>query len=277
MERVERFLASHPYSDETSKTYRRILAELIKLPDLAGLDAVGLVKFIQSQPGWGNSQQWVALCASRKFLAWLYGVTHPAMTARIKRIKSRRQRSLTASRALDLLASFDPRTRKGCRDLAIAALGLDTGLRCSELCRLKLQDVELELRTLQVITKGGQWGVGVFSPETAQYIREWLAVRQAKPGVSELFITIKTGKALCRQTLNHVVSKWGKQIDLKISPHDLRRSFATLSTIFGAPSRVVQAAGRWSDISMVEHYTQGLDPAEIAPYLPVTKLYKRVS
>jgi len=274
---VERFLASHPYSPATRDTYRRVLREFLKLPDLAGMDSVGLVDFIQGRPGWGNSQQWVALCACRKFLAWKYGVAHMALSARIKRVKSRRQRTLTAIHALDLLASFDPRTPKGCRDLAIAALGLDTGLRCSELCNLQMTAVDLSACMLQVIIKGGEWGIGVFSPETAQYIREWIAVRHAAVGVGELFVSTRTGKGMTRCGLLCIVRKWGERIGVKLSPHDLRRTFATLTTIYGAPTRVVQAAGRWSDITMVEHYTQGLDPTAITPYLPVTRLQYPIS
>lgn len=271
---VERFLASHPYSPATCDTYRRMLRALIQVDDLAGMDAAGLVAWVKSHPGWGNSQQYVALNAARKFLEWNFGITHPALTARIKRVRPRRQRSLTAGRALDLLASFDTSTPKGMRDLAIAALGLDTGLRASELCRLRLADVDLPARTLEVIIKGGEWGVGIFSPETAAYISAWISVRRAAEGVKELFVSTRTGRVMTRCGLTCIVRKWGKKIDLKLSPHDLRRSFATLSTIFGAPSRVVQAAGRWSDIAMVEKYTQDIDPAEIAPYLPMAKLKK---
>ena len=271
-EDVERFLASHPYSPATRDTYRRALSVLVDLPDLAELDAAGLVDWIGKHSAWGNSQQYVALCACRKFLGWVYGPTHPALTARIKRVKPRRQRTLTATRALDLLASFDPRTPKGARDLAIAALALDTGLRCSELCRLRLADTDLSSRTLQVIVKGGQWGVGIFSPETAQYLREWLAVRKALPGVDTVFVSVWHGTALTREGLQTIVKKWGVAIGLKLSPHDLRRSFATLSTIFGAPSRIVQEAGRWANITMVEHYTQSLDPEAITPFLPVSRL-----
>lgn len=271
---VERFLASHPYSAATRETYRRVLLALVDAPGLDGVGAAWLVEWVQSHARWGNSQQYVALNACRKFLGWRFGMAHPALSARIKRVKPRRQRVLTAGRALDLLACFDRSTPKGLRDLAIAALGLDTGLRASELCHLQMADVDLDARTLQVVVKGGQWGVGVFSPETAQYIREWITVRSAKPGVEELFTSTRGGTAITRCGLTCIVRKWGQAIGVKLSPHDLRRSFATLSTIFGAPSRVVQVAGRWSDIAMVERYTQGIDPAEITPYLPVSQLQK---
>jgi len=74
--------------------------------------------------------------------------------------------------------------------------------------------------------------------------------------------------------LQGMVKRWGLGIGIKLSPHDLRRSFATLSTLFGAPSRVVQVAGRWSTIEMVERYTREIDQSAIEPYLPVSKLLR---
>lgn len=268
---IERFLASHPLSASTRETYRRILTRLINLPDLEHLTAAQLVKFVD-QPNWGNSWQYVSLVASRKFLVWMFGQSHPAQAARIKRTRPRRQRVLSAGRALDLLASFNTHTAKGSRDLAIAALALDTGLRCSELCRLRLADVDLVTRVLQVIVKGGQWAAGVFSEQTALYIHEWIAFRATAPGAETLFTSTRSGRPLTRNGLQTIVKKWGLVVGIKISPHDLRRSFATLSTIFGAPSRVVQIAGRWSDIGMVERYTQSIDPDCITPFLPVSHL-----
>lgn len=265
---LENFLASFSFAETTKETYRRIL---IKLPPSENMDAADLLKFI-SKPEWGNSQRYVALCACRKFIAYLFGSNHPALSARIKRIKSKPQRTLTTNQALKLLASFNTHQAKGARDLSIAALALDTGLRLAELCRLRIKDIDLENRTLQIIVKGGQWKAAVFSPQTAQYIREWLVFR--KSNADEIFTSTRTGNRLTREGLQTIVKKWGKGIEIKLSPHDLRRSFATLATIFGAPSRIVQAAGRWSNIEMVEHYTQGLNIDAIEPYFPVSRLTK---
>jgi integrase/recombinase XerD len=265
---VERFLASQPYAATTRETYRRVLIRLVDL-DIPRMGAVDLLRFVD-QKGWGNSQQYVALCACRKFLAWRFGIDHPAICARIKRIRPRRQRVLTAERALDLLTIFDRSTVKGLRDLAICALALDTGLRLAELCRLKVIDIDLQERTLQVIVKGGQWGMGVFSAQTAVYIAEWLAVRKGK--ADTVFASVYTWQPLTREGLKVTVRRWGETAGFKLSPHDLRRTFATLSTIFGAPSRVVQAAGRWSDLAMVEHYTAEITAEEIRPYLVVAHL-----
>jgi len=270
---VEDFLSSSPFADTTKETYGRILDQLTDY-DLRQFTAADLVKFV-SRPEWGSSQQYTALCACRSFIRHLYGVFHPALSARVKRGGSKPQRVLSVDDALRLLASFDTSTPAGLRDLALVAVALDTGLRVSELCRLQVEDVDLEKRRLQVIVKGGQWGTAVFSPQTAQYISEWLAVRHAAQGVGNLFTSFhhqSQGKGLTREGVKGLCKVWGGRIGIKLSPHDFRRSFATLTTIFGAPSRVVQVAGRWSGIELVERYTRQISGSEIEKYLPVSRL-----
>jgi len=273
VQRVYEFLASHPFADETKDRYRRVLEQLIDL-DLSQLTAAGLVAFV-CRPEWGNSQRYVALCACRSFVRWLFGVSHPALTARVKRGKTKPQRVLSVDEALRLLASFETFTPAGRRDLAMCALALDTGLRASELCRLRAEDVDLSTRVLRVLAKGGQWRTAIFSPQTAIYIAEWFEVRRPASGVGEAFLSFHpptVGTALTRDGLKGICMRWGRRIGIRLSPHDLRRTFATLSTIFGAPSRVVQVAGGWSDIGMVEHYTRDLRASEIDDYLPVRRL-----
>jgi len=238
--------------------------------------ACDLLAFV-SRPEWGSAQRCVAFYALRAYLRWRWGDNHPALLAKIPAVKSKKQRVLTADLALRLLASFDTSTAAGSRDLALCAVALDTGLRCSELCRLALPDVDLSARTLQVLVKGGQWGIGIFSEQTAFYIDGWLSWRMPAPGVETVFVSFqhaRCGCSLTREGLQGIVKRWGVRLGIKLSPHDLRRTFATLTTIFGAPSRVVQEAGRWSSITMVERYTGSLNASAIAPYLPVSRLLK---
>ena len=46
----------------------------------------------------------------------------------------------------------------------------------------------------------------------------------------------------------------------------------TLAHQMGAPTRIVQIAGRWNDILQVEQYTRALRPEDFAPYAPVSRL-----
>ena len=52
----------------------------------------------------------------------------------------------------------------------------------------------------------------------------------------------------------------------------LRRTFATIAIKAGAPTRVVQAAGRWGDVSMVERYTADITADDFDRYSPVEAL-----
>jgi integrase len=57
-----------------------------------------------------------------------------------------------------------------------------------------------------------------------------------------------------------------------LQPHSLRRTFATLSLKAGAPSRLVQVAGGWASLSMVEKYSRALKPADFDGFFPVDRL-----
>lgn len=271
---VENFLASFPYAEKTKDSYRRILAEVVIIPDLHALDAAQLIQLL-NRPGWGNSQQSVALHCIKKFLRWRFGEIHPALTARIKRIEPPPRRSLNPDRALQVLASFDTYTPAGARDQAIIALGLDTGFRRQELCDLNLADVDFYNNTARALCKGGQWGIGAFTEETAQVIQRWLNFRKPADGVNTLFVNIYNGAALTGYGLSCIFKRLSKRIGFQISPHDLRSSFATLATFYGAPSRSLQVAGRWRSPEMVEHYTGNLQIDAVRPFLAMAHLSKR--
>ncbi len=270
---LSNFLASYAYAASTRRTYQDILSRLLeRSQNLSSMTAAELL-IILDQSGWGNARQCVALAAIKKYLAWMYGQSHPALDAKLKRVDGKPQRALTPGIALELLASFDAYTPKGARDLAICALGLDTGLRESELCRLQLADTDLEHRVLQVIVKGGKWKAAVFSAETAAHIERWLHYRAIADGQGFLFTNILTGRGLKPMGLYSIVKGWGKRIGIKLCVHDLRRSFAVIATeLMGAPERVLMEGGRWNNSEMIIRYTRTLKLEAMRKYLPVRGL-----
>jgi len=270
---IEEFLASHLYAESTKKKYRANLPRLLAVPDLEKLSAAGILLLI-NKPEWGNTQQAFTLYSYQKFLRWKFGSLHPALNAKFKRIKPKPRRSLDPDKALQLLASFDTYTPIGARDLALAAYGLDTGYRREELCNTLIPDINFSTNTVIALCKGGQWKYGAFSPETAHLIQNWLQVRRPATGVDNLFVNTRSGRALTGDGMGCIFKAWSVKLGFQISPHDLRSSFATLSTIYGAPSRTVQLAERWSSIEMVEHYTGNLQLEIIRPHLPMHNLRK---
>lgn len=271
MKQIANFFAAHNYAESTVITYRHILAIFLQENDPQTLDAADLVAFVKSK-GWGNSRQQVALFACKKYIVWRYGATHPALSARIKRETGKPQRALDAKTALELLASFDRFSPKGARDLALCSLALDSGLRESELCRIEIPYVDLEHCTLQVLVKGGQWEAAVFTPETAAHIQHWMAYRLPISGLGYLFTSTRDGRKLHPHVLYAIVANWGKKIGIKLSPHDLRRSFATLATEMGAPERIIMEGGRWKHSDMIKRYTRTLRLDAMRAYLPTKGL-----
>jgi site-specific recombinase XerD len=270
-ETVTDFLASHPYSKATIRTYQNILDRLLAETNPEGMKAIDLVKFVDKAE-WGNSRQCVALACCQKFIAWRYGHEHPALRARIKRVTGKPQRALDAETILILLASFNTYKATGARDLALCALAIDTGLRASELCRLLIANTDIEHRTLQVVIKGGQWSAAIFGEHTAEYIKRWLNYRKTVTGPGHLFTNTFTGQGLTPEGLNSIVRQWGKRIGIKLNPHMFRRSMATLATIFGAPERVLMEGGRWQHSEMITRYTRTLKLGAMRKYLPVDRI-----
>ncbi len=278
---VDDFFASNEYSESTKKSYRRILDKLAQVEDVSLWTASDLLSFVKTNVKGNplqNTQQYIALCACRSFIAWRYGQVHPALSARLKRVHPKKQRSLTMSQLIKLLSSFDDSTAIGARDLALAALAFDTGLRRAELARLRLADVKLNELKLEVIVKGGQWATGVYSQKTALFIKAWLNFREPAKGVETLFVSLRNGrdngKALTGHGIKMIFRKWSRSVGFEFSPHDARRTFATISTLLGAPSKILMTAGRWSNLEMVDRYTRNITGDAILPYLPMANIPK---
>ena len=226
--------------------------------------------------GWGDSSIKFSVCAMRSYYKFTLGKRRsPARTIPMPRPKLKPQRTLTADQAMAVLASCDTSTKRGQRDLALLCLMLDTGLRNAEVCRLRLADVNLTERSLEVVVKGGAVGVKRFGEYTAAQIRQWIDIRDraALPGIETLFVHVKEGTPLTVSGMRVVFRAMARRSGLaKFSPHDLRRTFATLTIRNGAPTRMVQLAGGWNDLRLLERYTQALMLDDVEQYLPVGRL-----
>lgn len=217
------------------------------------------------------------VAAFRSFFGWCCGTQSesPALGVPFPKVKWRLQRTPSAAELLAVLAVCDGSAR-GVRDRAVLLLALDTGLRESELCRLRVLDVEMDRRRLVVQVKGGDDGEAVFSTETRSALVEWLVVRGDR-AAPEMFVSVggkRPGSAVTPSGLRVMFRYMWKRAGLTrgFSPHDMRRAFATMAHRLGAPSRLVQVAGRWEDLRMVERYTASLTAEDFDPYSPVRGL-----
>lgn len=287
MDELDQFLANPSWSKRgsisttTAAHYRRtIQIFLSEIQDRENLTAMELRTWLD-KPTWGDQARWVAFMAVKNFLRWRYGAVHPALSLRIARKESPPQRSLRLPQVQTLLASFDTGAPKGRRDLAICGMLLDTGLRASEICRLSLAYLDQERQSLTVIVKGGKWSQRVYSEYTATWLAAWLADRKqfAAPGVDQVFVSIQgstPGNGLRKNGLQVIVRAWGRAAGLgKLSPHDLRRSMASIATVLGGPQDTIMKAGGWKSPDVFRRYTVGVTVEDVRPYFPTRGAMER--
>jgi integrase/recombinase XerD len=169
-------------------------------------------------------------------------------------------KSLTEEDVENLLAA--PRADKalGLRDKAMLETLYASGLRVSELVKLKLGQVSQDMGVVRVVGKGSKERLVPLGEEAIAWIRQYL--KAARPellggrAADDLFVTTR-GAAMTRQMFWHLLRRYAAQAGLKksISPHTLRHAFATHLLNHGADLRVVQLLLGHSDISTTQIYT----------------------
>ncbi|HTG47820.1 MAG TPA: tyrosine recombinase, partial [Actinomycetota bacterium] len=144
-----------------------------------------------------------------------------------------------------VLEAPDPATAAGLRDRAILELLYGAGLRVSELTGLDVDDVDLDDGFVRVFGKGGKER----DVPVGRYAREAVGayLRRARPSLASprtrgaLFLNARGGRLTrqsCARILDAAATRAG--IRRRVTPHDLRHSFATHLLEGGADVRVVQ-------------------------------------
>lgn len=157
-----------------------------------------------------------------------------------------------------LLAIPDTGDRSGMRDRCILELLYAAGLRVSELCNLKLGDLDLQSGVAIVFGKGSKERITpihvMMQNLLEDYIKNWRP--QFKPCTNFLFLN-RSGNGLSRQYIWKLVKKYAAlaQIHRDISPHTFRHSFATHLLEGGADLRSVQILLGHASINATEIYT----------------------
>jgi integrase/recombinase XerD len=156
----------------------------------------------------------------------------------------------------------------GVRDRACLELLYASGLRVSELVRLKIHDIDDTF--LKVMGKGRKERVVPVGKAAVQAVDFWLSEYRDhfdSETMTTLFLT-ERGGPLGRIEVWRQVKKWAQVagIQKKISPHTLRHSFATHLLDHGADLRVIQEMLGHANISSTERYTHVSQTGVIAAF-----------
>jgi integrase/recombinase XerC len=143
------------------------------------------------------------------------------------------------------------------RARAILELLYATGLRCSELVSLDLDDVDLPGRTLRVVGKGRKERIVLFGSPARTALEAYLAHRSRSAPRSDAVFLNQRGGRLTDRSVRALVSRRVQTLALRgrVSPHSLRHSFATHLLRRGADLRAIQELLGHASLSTTQRYT----------------------
>ena len=139
----------------------------------------------------------------------------------------------------------------------IATIG-SAGLRASELCNLRMQDVDLVNRKIFVYLGKGKKSryIGICN-RLYEYLTQYLQIRP-KTNLEYFFLSNsnKTHEPVQvdRNHLLHKIKRLAKRVGFDINLHGLRRTFATIAANSGKPINIISLALGHSDLKTTQGY-----------------------
>jgi integrase/recombinase XerD len=262
--RVERALASN-----TLEAYARDLNVLAAAvggetdPRTIGAEAIASMMVDNVARGFGARSSARQLSALRGFFRFLVRERaipeDPTLLLDRPRVSRKLPRVMTFEQVERLLAAPDESTDRGAVHAAMLHLMYASGLRVSELCGLRVADIDLQRGIVSVQGKGGKRRlvpVGeVAIDRIARYVRD-VRPRVARAGENALFASPRGGH-FTREAFWLIVRRYAVAAGIVPlpSPHKLRHSFATHLLRGGADLRAVQAMLGHADLGTTEIYT----------------------
>lgn len=240
----------------------RLFLEPFSLSDWKEIEQQHIVDFLinKQAAGYADSSRSRALIALKVFFRFLKRegerASNPAVLLQSPKIWQLIPDVLSLEEMEQLLQQPKADTYQGARDRAILEVLYASGLRVSELCQLKIRDVDDHY--VRVKGKGGKERLVPIGQQAIKAVDCYLSFREGKEGDREepLFISLKE-KQLDRMTVWRLVKKYALEAGIKkrIYPHTFRHSFATHLLDHGADLRVIQELLGHASITSTERYT----------------------
>ncbi len=182
---------------------------------------------------------------------WGYTENNPTLWLEDIRVEKKERIYLTISEMQRFLQAIDhPLIYTACATICLS------GLRISELCNLKIKDINFSRGEIHVICgKGKKDRVIPINDELEQILTDYL--RNYRDSESDYFFaTNKTGK-LSQQYLNEKIHSYAKKagVNEQISAHCLRHSFASALVAKGASITSIQRLLGHTDLKTTNIYT----------------------
>jgi integrase/recombinase XerD len=263
-------------SPNTIESYARDLAALGAFAEQRGVtpESLGrkeLEAFVRSLMSAGLSPRSVArsVACMRGFYKFLAAERQleksPAADVKAPRAWPALPKSIDFDEVDRLLAQPDVSTPRGLRDKTLIEVLYASGMRVSELIRVKPGELRLDEGYLTCLGKGSKERIVPLGDEATTWVRRYM--QDGRPALLKrrtspwLFVNARDGGPLSRVGVWKVIREYGLKAGIThdISPHVLRHSFATHLLDRGADLRAIQVMLGHADLSTTQIYTHVLD------------------
>ena len=168
-------------------------------------------------------------------------------------------KTLTVDEVEDLLNTPDLSKDEGFRDRTMFEVMYSSGLRVSELISLKVNQVNVEKGTIDIIGKGNKQRKVPVGEYALEFLKKY--IEEHRPHIkgkrSNYLFLNRYGDQLSRQYFFLQIKKYAKQagIEEDVSPHTLRHCFATHMLENGAELRALQEMLGHANLATTQIYT----------------------
>lgn len=143
------------------------------------------------------------------------------------------------------------------RDVAMLELLYGCGVRVSELCGIRLNDIDFSERWILIRGKGRKERQVPVGMRAWSALEAYLAEREAPAAETALFLGAR-GKAIVDRVVRNIVKAYAVATigDSSLHPHSFRHAYATHLLSAGADLRAIQELLGHASLSTTQRYTQ---------------------
>lgn len=264
---TERGLSTN-YQLSTRASLERFItwAQKEKLDELSSITAQHLHDFLATEKkrGLATTSLKLEVVALRIFFRFLCARNilsfDPAEKLPLPRLPHSLPQPLPLQAMEQLLKAASGKTPLEIRDRALLELLYASGLRISEICHARLENLNLEEQMIRVTGKGNKTRLIPVGKAAINALQNYLTTARPKlispKSGAAIFLSVR-GHALTPSRIWQLVLYYAKRAGLEaVHPHQLRHSFATHLLAGGADLRIIQEMLGHASIATTQIYTQ---------------------
>ncbi|MCB4757295.1 MAG: tyrosine recombinase [Elusimicrobia bacterium] len=255
-------------SDNTCSTYRFQLQVYLRFLNARGLMAPQISRdhvlaFLEERKKGGikSSSQFITVIAIRSFHRFLkergYWADDPTVGIRLPKFKQRLPEPLSVGEMEKLLRPTGSQKFSAIRNLALLELAYSTGLRASELVTLRLEQLDLKEGWIRVTGKGNKDRIVPLGTKAKEALLAYLDTRMNRfPLATDTLFLNSRGHPLTRGGFGRQLKEMALQkgVPGRVTPHQLRHSFATRLLEGGASLRTIQILMGHNKLDTLQKY-----------------------